>query len=145
MFQPVVRKRQPDDEALAASLLGRQCLKCSINPVLDPDLAVAPFGVVLQDSKGRRLHRLEMILESGHQPQELRLLVEPQADLRTLLVLEALSELVDERRQNHQTTLALRSTPAFRSGAMLTLTPSSMSGSQPAGLFSADFHGVRMR
>ena len=37
--------------------------------------AVAPFGVVLQDSKGRRVHRLEMIPERGQQPAELRLLV----------------------------------------------------------------------
>ena len=66
-----------------------------MDPMLDPDLAVAAFGVVLQDSKGRRLHGLEMILEGGQQPHELRLLVEPQADLRALLVLEALSELVD--------------------------------------------------
>ena len=145
MFQPVFPKRQPDHEALAASVVLGQFLERSMDPMLDPDLAVAPFGVVLQDSKGRRLHRLEMILEDGQQPQELRLLVEPQADLRALLVLEALSELIDQRRQNHHTTFALRSTAALCNGAMLTRTPSSMSGSQPAGLSSAAFHGVRMR
>ena len=145
MFQPVFRNRQPDDEALAVALLRGQRLERSMDLVPDPDLAVAPLGVVLQDLKGRRLHRLEMILEGGQQPQELRLLVEPQADLRTFFVLEALSKLVDERRQNHHTTFALRSTPAFCSGAMLTLTPSSMSGFQPVGLSSADFHGVRIR
>ena len=95
--------------------------------------------------KGGALHRPEMVPQRGQQPQELRLLVEPQADLRALLVLEALLELVDERRQNHHTTFALRSTPALCRGAMLTLTPSSMSGSQPLGLSSADFHGVRIR
>ena len=113
--------------------------------VLEPDLAAAPFSVVLQDSKGWRTHALEMSPERGQQPQELRLLVEPQADLRTLLVLKALPELFDERRQDHHITFALRSTAALCSGAMLTLTPSSMSGFQPMGLSSADFHGVRMR
>ena len=144
MFQPVFRKREPDDEALAAALLRGQRHERSMDLVPDPDLAVAPFGIVLQDSNGRRLHCLEMIPERGQQPQELRLLVEPQADLRALLVLEALSELVDERREEHHTTFPLRSTPAFCSGAMLILTPSSMSGSQPVGLSSADFHGARI-
>ena len=144
-LQPVFRKRQPHDEALALPLFRRQRIERSMDAVLDPDLSVAPSGVVLQDLEGRRLHRLKMVPQRGQQPQELRLLVEPQADPRALLVLEALPELVDERRQNHHTTFALRSTPAFCSGAMLTLTPSSTSGSQPVGLSSADFHGVRMR
>ncbi len=46
--------------------------------------------------------------------------------------------------QLHHVTLAIRSTPAFSSGSMLTLTPSSTSGSQPLGRSSACFHGVRI-
>ena len=94
----------------------------------------------------RRLHCLEMIPERWQQPQELRLLVEPQADLRALLVLEALSELVDERRQDHHATFALRSTPAFCSGADVDLDAIADVGVPTLWVSrSADFHGVRMR
>jgi hypothetical protein len=63
--------------------------------VLDPDLAVSCAGVVLEQEERWLVHFFEVALQC-REPGELELLVDPQADLGPLLVLEALLELADE-------------------------------------------------
>ena len=110
-----------------------------------PDLAVALVLVVLEELERRVVHRGHVLAERGQQPDKLAALVEPETYSRPLLVLKALRQLVDEGIEDHHTTFATRSTPAFCRGAMLAFTPSSRSGSQPLGRSSGAFQGVRIR
>ena len=53
MLEAILRQREIDQEALMSSLLLRQCVEGPMDLVLEPDLAVALAGVVLQNSKRR--------------------------------------------------------------------------------------------
>jgi hypothetical protein len=101
--------------------------------VLEPDLPVALRLVVGEQYEGRLRARGDVRFEQGQEPSELAAVVEPQAHAGALLVLEALFELADQCFEDHPATPETRRTPARSSGAMLTFTPSSRSGTNPWG------------
>ena len=129
-IEPVLRERARRGRTAALRAPpARGFAHSLVDLVLEPDLPVAAAGVVLQAARnGGGVMRCQMRLERRQERAELLLLVEPEADPRSLLVLEALLELTDERFEDHPVTFATRSTPAFSKGSMLTFTPSSRSG-----------------
>jgi len=69
--------------------------------MLDPYLPVVGTRIVFEQVKGRGLLR-EASTQSGNQRSKLSLLVKPQTDLGTLLVVEALLKLADQGVEDHE-------------------------------------------
>lgn len=151
-IEPLRRERQVENVSLRLPFCGCQLPRRPVDLMLDPELAVSGFLVVLEQREGRGLVADEVLLECRNQSLELALLVAPERNSGLGIPAEKRAELLGERGDDHsssssalfvETTLAMRRMPASWSGRMLTLTPSSMSGSQPFGCSLAFFHGTR--
>jgi len=69
---------------------------------LEPELSVLGLGIKSQQSEGRVLHPIQVLLQHGHQSGELGSWVKPEADSGPLLVRESLLNLSDEGGRQHE-------------------------------------------
>ena len=82
-------------------LIGRR----AAHLVLQPNLAVKCFRFIPNQRERRGLMSGQIIAQLGQDGIEFALLVEPQANPRALLELEASCQFFDQRRKNHSNHL----------------------------------------
>ena len=113
--------------------------------ILKPNLAMERRLIVLKQRKRSRLHGGSYLVQLRKDGIEFAFLVKPQADPRSLLVLEASREFLDQRRKNHLHYLR----DAQHAGTLERLNVYLYAvvdvRVQPLGRSFSLFHGVRIR